>query len=154
MALLSHWTDRLRRLSMADTRLLLLAWWYFARVDLVIRTRPFAYWRGWLDETTDVPRDLDESLPIARVIKLSEWAARHHWAPMNCLRRCFVQRRLLARQGTVAQLRLGVRMVDDGRLQAHAWLTLDDQLLNDSTAVIETYQELRVDAWDELPTFS
>lgn len=143
--------ERLRRLTPAEIGLILSAWLRFAWVDLVIRTRPFPRWRAWLDGPPALSVARGRSLRAARVIALTEWVARHHWAPMNCLRRCIVQRNLLARHGIDAQLHLGVRADGRGGVEAHAWLSHAGRLLNDSADVVDSYKVLQADAFDDLP---
>jgi len=58
-------------------------------------------------------------------------AARHGAYRVNCLPTSLVLRYLLLRQGIQADLRVGVRKADDGRLDAHAWVEHAGQPLID-----------------------
>lgn len=139
MGSLSRAIRGLSRLSAGDLALLTEAWWRFAIVDLTIRTRDYRHWRHWLqDETHEESAELPAV--VQDVVRLSEIAARHHWAPMNCLRRSLVQRQLLARRQVPSTLHIGVRLADGKRLEAHAWLSSRGQLLNDTPANVATYQ--------------
>ncbi|HPQ25057.1 MAG TPA: lasso peptide biosynthesis B2 protein [Gammaproteobacteria bacterium] len=145
---------KLSALSSSEMAVLAQAWLLFAWVDLNIRYRPYARWRHWLgDERRQTgPAVTDDAR--SRVVQLAEIAARHHWAPMNCLRRSLVQKRLLAGRGVAAALHIGVRVAPSGAVEAHAWLSADGHLLNDTAEHIAGYQALVPDAWDHLPSFT
>ena len=130
---------RLLRTPPADLLLIARAWCLFYRVDWVIRHRDYARWPQWMkiepgDAGDQGEVDQREREAIARIIRLSEIAGRHHLRPMNCLRRCLVQRRLLKR------LVLGVKT--DAGLAAHSWLCVGDDVVNDSPAVTQGYERL------------
>lgn len=61
---------------------------------------------------------------------------------MNCLRRCLAQHHLLCKHGFTAEVVFGVRREGES-LHAHAWLTLNGVVINDSAEVIEAYTALR-----------
>jgi hypothetical protein len=75
---------------------------------------------------------------IAELGRMVDIAARHHPAPTTCLTRSLVLGRLLRRRGVDAQLRIGVRLVEQ-QLSAHAWLECDGTPLNEHRAVIAQY---------------
>ena len=66
-------------------------------------------------------------------------AARHGPYRANCLPTSLVLRRLLLRQGIQADLRVGVRKADDGRLDAHAWIEHAGQPLIDRSDVHQRF---------------
>jgi hypothetical protein len=80
-------------------------------------------------------------LPLGRAIAISEIAARHHVFHINCLRRCLVQRRMLAQYGLVSTLHFGVAK-EQNKMKAHCWLTYKGELINDGPEVIASYTEL------------
>ena len=51
----------------------------------------------------------------------------------NCLEQSLVLCWLLRRRGIAADLRIGARK-DSDRFEAHAWVELNSQVLNDATA--------------------
>lgn len=155
------WTtlSKVLRLSSGDVVLLGRAWVLLHLADRAIRRRPYAQWPAWMRQGVDSAHAKDESgdsasaeqytehrtpdraLQVARLIRLSEIAARYHYRPMNCLRRCLAQHRLLAEQGIVATVHFGARRGDEG-LAAHSWLTVKGRVVNDSEDVVERYATL------------
>jgi hypothetical protein len=89
---------------------------------------------GPLDPTPDEDFQkllLPRAYTIARIIKI---AARHGlWRP-QCLAQSLVLWWFLRRQKIDADLRIGVQPKGD-RLEAHAWVTFQDVVLNDSDDV-------------------
>ena len=72
----------------------------------------------------------DAALLIAR---MQAAAARNLFFHPNCLERSLVLRWLLRRRGIDAVLRIGARKESE-RFEAHAWVELDSQVLNDASA--------------------
>lgn len=72
-------------------------------------------------------------------------AARHHVILARCLHKSLTLHAWLRKEGLPSQLRIGVRK-DGGQLQAHAWIELGDQIVNDAPEVSGTYAPLRVPA--------
>lgn len=79
------------------------------------------------------PRDQAE-----RVARLVAIAAHHGPYRATCLRRSLALWWLLRRRGMPAELRIGVRK-DSGGLEAHAWVDLNGQAVNDLQGVATTY---------------
>ncbi len=72
----------------------------------------------------------ESALLIAR---MQEAAARNLFFRANCLEQSLVLWWLLRRRGIDAVLRIGARK-DSDRFEAHAWVELDSQVLNDAAA--------------------
>lgn len=144
------WLSRFRAVRPGEVPLLAESWVLFAWLDLSIRFRGYERWRHWLDPA---PRPTQPPLAdhdIDHLIRLSERIARHHWAPMNCLRRSLVQQRLLASRGVDATLHIGVRAAADKSVEAHAWLSHRGRILNDTPENVAAYQVLEPDHWGRL----
>ncbi len=120
-----HWT------------LLAQAWFLHALFDLRIRFGRYDRWKSLCSPSV---KSVAAPIPATKVIQFAEQAARHHCFPVNCLRRCLVQLHLLAKQGHAGRLHIGVRKSKG--FEAHCWLTLDGQLINDSDENVATYSEL------------
>lgn len=90
---------------------------------------------------------------VAHIIHLSESAARHHLRPMNCLRRSLTQQRLLRRRHLSSNLHIGVR-TGESALEAHAWLSWQGKVLNDTPDVGEHYAELQAEQWGSVGRFT
>jgi hypothetical protein len=71
--------------------------------------------------------------------------------PMSptCLRRSLTLARELDRLGLSGDIHLGVRDVD-GRIEAHAWVQVGADILNDEPALIATYTPLDAGALERL----
>jgi hypothetical protein len=72
----------------------------------------------------------ESALVIAR---MQETASRNLLFRTNCLERSLVLWWLLRRRGIDAAMRIGARKESD-RFEAHAWVELDSQVLNDASA--------------------
>jgi hypothetical protein len=77
----------------------------------------------------------DEAQRIARLVAI---AAHHGPYRATCLRQSLALWWLLRRRGIPAELRIGVRK-DSGDLQAHAWVELAGQALNDPLGATSSY---------------
>jgi len=132
----------------AELLVLLEAWFIFFKWDLLISFTQYKNWRseigdlsGFNDSTKGVTTPLPEQVKL--IIKLSEIAGRFHIRKMNCLRRCLSQQKMLAKRGFNACMHIGVSLEGD-KLKAHAWLTLQGTVINDSEDVLSRYSELKV----------
>jgi len=74
---------------------------------------------------------VDESALL--IARMQEAAARNLFFRANCLEQSLVLWWLLQRRGIDAALRIGARKESD-RFEAHAWVVLDSQVLNDASA--------------------
>ena len=150
-------TKKLLGLRGRDVALLAEAWLLLAWVDLVVSLLPYRYWSRWLQKAGPmrVSKSNSESSreqEVARIIQLSEAAARNHLRPMNCLRRCFVQQGLLRRRKVLSRMHIGVRKTSNG-LEAHAWLSSQERVLNDTPDVGHRYAELQAEQWASISRF-
>ena len=62
---------------------------------------------------------------------------------ITCLRRSLTLQRELHRSGIRAALALGVRQ-RDGRVEAHAWIEVGGEVVNDPAELVATYRPLAV----------
>jgi hypothetical protein len=62
---------------------------------------------------------------------MSAAAARNLFFSTNCLEKSLVLWWLLRRRGIAAELRIGARK-ELGRFEAHAWVEMDSQVMNDA----------------------
>ncbi|MBL4782722.1 MAG: lasso peptide biosynthesis B2 protein [Porticoccaceae bacterium] len=148
-------TKKLFGLGWRDIALLAEAWLLLTWVDLVISLLPYRYWSRWLQGPPQVEQDFRDGRSeqgAARIIRLSEAAARNHPRAMNCLRRCFSQQHLLRRRHMSSQIHIGVRKTVAG-LEAHAWLSSQGRVLNDTPDVGHRYAELQAGQWASISRF-
>ena len=139
---------KLFKFSIKELWVLLEAWFIFVKWDLLISFTQYETWRNKiilspnLDNATSSIDDATLAKQIKLIIKLSEIAARFQIRKMNCLRRCLSQQQMLKKRGFSAQMHIGVRFEEE-QLLAHAWLTIQGKVINDSEDVIDRYSELK-----------
>ncbi len=91
--------------------------------------------------TRAIPSETPPEIAVERGRTLSRWvgvAARCGLVRGTCLTQSLTLLRLLQREGMMGQLRIGVRMQAD-QLDAHAWVEVDGQPVNDSPDVTTRY---------------
>lgn len=113
--------DAVISLPPRERALLAAAWLWLLVADLALRAFSLAGVRRLLAPAAPARRPGGQAVPVERLARLIEVAARHHLYPMTCLRQALVLERWLAQQGLAADLRIGVRR-EGSRLWAHAWL--------------------------------
>lgn len=135
--------------TLPELCILLEAWFVFLKWDLLISFSQYERWRSELSglhKVNDSTARAEASpLPfeqVKQVIKLSEVAGRFHIRKMNCLRRCISQEKMLEKRGFKTRMHIGVRFEEE-KLKAHAWLTLQGKVINDSADVSTRYSELK-----------
>mgnify|MGYP002713313733 CR=1 FL=1 len=130
---------------------ILEAWVILAWVDLRISATGYKAWRHYFNMSGEGHQsDSNPSSDMLRaIVNSSETAARHHWRKMNCLRRCIAQQRMLLRREIPTTLHVGVKK-EGGRVKAHAWLSSQQRVINDSEDVTQRYQELQKENWNEV----
>jgi hypothetical protein len=70
----------------------------------------------------------------------------------TCLRRSLTLLRELRRQGVGGTLHIGVRTGASGSIEAHAWVQVLDDVINDNVDVVATYTELSAGDAERLAT--
>lgn len=72
----------------------------------------------------------------------------------TCLRRSVTLKRELSRRGLTSTMHIGVRIVEE-KIEAHAWVQVGSEVVNDELEVVVTYSEIAVGELDSLmPSFS
>ena len=121
-----------------------------------LRALPFSYWRHRLGDTADAPTTPPgvSKQPAERIA----WAvgvAAAYVPGATCLVQALVARSMMLRQGFPAQVRIGVRPGETTRMEAHAWLVLDGQvILGDSPGCPHTVLEESAASGSEAPVDS
>lgn len=137
--------------SVAELFILLEAWFIFLKWDLIISFTQYDNWRSEISKLTSENHPVKEieltsfeqTKRIKQIIQLSEVAGRFHLRKMNCLRRCLSQQKMLSKRGFNACMHIGVD-IEEGKLKAHAWLTFQGKIINDSPEVLIQYSELKM----------
>ncbi len=114
--------------------------WLVPALHVAVRLFEYRRTREWLDRraaSQGSPAAVSSSdvdtwrLATARVTHYS-------WVPGNCLSRSLALLYVLRSRGHDAHLHLGVAR-PDGTFAAHAWVTMGDDVLNDSQDVASRY---------------
>jgi hypothetical protein len=129
--------------SAQDWILLVQAWSLLLVLDIALRMLPFRKVQGWI-RSPDQPEvsTIKAEKIIQRSSDFVDLAARHHLYPMTCLRRSLALQWLLSRSGLDTTLQFGVRR-ENGKLQAHAWLDYQGQVIDKIRIPIEQYANLK-----------
>jgi hypothetical protein len=141
---------KLFSLSKTELSILLEAWVVFLKWDWLISFTQYSNWQGEIANLTSendavAPENKADEASLSQltlVIKLSEKVAKHHIRKMNCLRRCLTQKQMLQKRGYPTRMHIGVA-IDNETLKAHAWLTYQGKIINDSDDVTTRYGELK-----------
>lgn len=130
----------------AQDRLLFIKTWLFLLgVDLALRMLPFRKVQSWIKSSSlnrESPQQDQVETVVRRASEFVDRAARHHLYPMTCLRRSLTLQWLLSRYGLDTRLEFGVRR-REGKLQAHAWLEYQGQVIGDTSLPDDQYARLR-----------
>src|SRR5262245_28511678 len=121
--------SRLLRLSGAERWLLLVSAILLPLLAAALRVAGFARVRRWLAPSR-VHRSATSEVEPRRLAVLVNAASNHLPIAGSCLTRSLLLDWMLRRRGVDSTMRLGVRLVD-GRLQAHAWVEVGGQPIND-----------------------
>ena len=122
------WTlRRLLALPRTDRQLLAAAGLFVFAARVSLRLLPYAFVRrvaARLSHAVKYPR-----FPAARIAWAVAVASRRVPGGKNCLAQALAAHVLLARHGLASRLRLGVARTPDGRLDAHAWVEAERDVL-------------------------
>lgn len=130
---------RLIRLPFADKTLLARAWFALLAVDLGVRLASFDAVQHFIDRHAKAG-GVQSPARLQFFVRL---AARHHLWKMACLPQALALRWLLAREGVLAAVIIGVRK-SDAVLEAHAWVELDGMALGEPADVRERFGVMQV----------
>ena len=141
------------KFSAKELLLLVEAWVVFLKWDLLISFTQYEKWRNKIHCLSNLRKpslnDAEKSAntaitpeQITLIIRLSEISGRFHFRKMNCLRRCVSQQEILVKRSIDTRMHIGIR-IEEEKVKAHAWLTLNGRVINDSEEVISLYSELK-----------
>lgn len=129
--------------SAQDWSLLVQAWSLLLAFDVALRVLPFRKVQGWIKSPGQKEiSTLKAEQIIRRSSHFVDLAARNHLYQMTCLRRSLALQWLLARSSLDTSLQFGVRR-ENGKLQAHAWLEHQGQVIDKTPIPIEQYTNLK-----------
>ena len=136
--MIERW-KRFRRLSVFERGIVLEATGGLLATWIGLRLIGFRRWERVLEvfapsaNTTLAAQGASIQECALRIARMQAAAARNLFFRSNCLERSLVLWWLLRRCGINAALRIGARK-DSERFEAHAWVELGSQVLNDASA--------------------
>ena len=135
---------RFRKRPREDRALILRAMLLLPLTEFGLRVFGFRRWKGWIERVTVQTRPQQAADPASqseiagRAVRAVRAVELHGPAGSNCLERSMTLWWLLRRQGIGGELHIGARK-NGLRLEAHAWVELSGQVLNDSAEVHNHY---------------
>lgn len=120
------------------------AWLLLFWVELGLRRFSYTRVSQWFtpkQDRTYTTESKDATQQIKRIWQLVDMASRNHILTITCLRRSLVAQRLISKQGIPVELHFGVKK-DNGRIQAHAWLEYQGQVIGDPEQLTQAYEPL------------
>ena len=129
-------TSKLMALSLNDQLLAARIWCLLGLTRVIQSCVSFARIVAYMQQATGTP-DISNSQSVAHLV--SQVANHTPWES-NCLTRSICCGYLLRARGYGFSFHLGTRL-DSGQLEAHAWLTAGDKILDDEDFVAR-YQEI------------
>lgn len=154
--MMASWIRRFRALELRDLWLLARAFISLTLVDLILRVvgvRPFVGDNRTAAALTEGRISPETVQRIQRDAHWIEVASRHHFVRARCLHRSLALHLWLRRDRLPSVLRIGVRK-EDGALQAHAWVELHGQVVNDAPAAVATFTPLAPSATPPLASYT
>jgi Transglutaminase-like superfamily len=135
---------RFRKRPPEDRALILRAALILPLTEIGLRLFGFRRWKE-LIEKFSLPARLSQSLPAdlqretaMRAVRAIRSVELHGPTNPNCLERSMTLWWILRREGVDGELHIGARK-EGGRFEAHAWVELGGQVLNDGAEVHQHY---------------
>ena len=139
VAVLQARLSRFRFLPAAERRVLMSALLLLPLTAAGLRLIGFRRWRAvlcWALASRNKSLEPNFGVTPQRLAQLVFAASRTGWWTGACLERSLVLWWLLRRRNFAAELRIGARQRSE-RLEAHAWVQLDNVVLNDDQALVD-----------------
>ena len=135
---------RFRKRPPEDRILILRAAMILPLTEMGLRLFGFRRWKELIEKIC-LPTHLPQSLPAGvqretalRAVRAVRSVELHGPANPNCLERSMTLWWMLRRNGVDGELHIGARK-EGGRFEAHAWVELGGQVLNDGAEVHQHY---------------
>jgi hypothetical protein len=139
-------TAKLLALSWRERWLLLQAATGLASATLALRLLPFSRVQQLLSPaTTRHDHTAEEARPSIESIAAAVRHARQLVPQASCLPQALAGQQLLERYGYGAELRLGAVRGKDGKVEAHAWVVCDEQVVVGDLPDLALYTPLAAD---------
>jgi len=140
-----HNALRWSSLSGRERGIFLKAFILLLLVTTSLKTIGFRRTQAWLALKTSrafVPPVQQTRAEVRRTTHLVRSAKKWHILRSTCLSHSLVLRRLLRQQGIDSDIRIGVRRGTSGKVEAHAWIEWNGEVLNDCADIAAQYVPL------------
>jgi hypothetical protein len=130
------------------------SFWYLHRWDKTIRQKPFQQWQKHLNSASfDATEQANLSTSDIQLMrKAIDSVVRRSSRELNCMRRCLALKSMIERRKGQCTLHIGVKIqkpeaeaAERGAQQslfAHAWLSVNGVIINDTPESTSEYQEI------------
>lgn len=123
-----------------ERRAVITMLWLVPALHVAVRVFDYRRTRAWLDRRAEAQRAalVEPSNDLAAWRLAIARLTRYSWLPGNCLSRSLALLYVLRARGHNVQLHLGVSLAG-GTFAAHAWVTHEGTVLNDTQDVASRY---------------
>jgi hypothetical protein len=138
--MMNKW-QKFKKLSWAERVVILESMVMFVLVAPMLRFIGFGFCIKFLNLVIMSKNCDEQSLPMEQARKVAHLVnvtAYHMPVRANCLQRSMVLWWMLRREGIMSKVRFGARKESTG-LAAHAWVELNETVLNDSDDIAQKY---------------
>jgi hypothetical protein len=134
---------RLRRVTVREIGLALVAWRWVVDAQVSLRTRPFrTVYERFERQRLGQSRPPDRAAPTATELAIAVRRASRLVPGATCLPQALATRAMLTRRGIVSELRIGVARDARGDVQAHAWVEVAGRVVIGNLPDLARYQRL------------
>ena len=129
-------------LRFSEKFLLFRIWCILIIVRLALAMKPFKNVREWLQGYSNPKKNLEKKITAERISWLVDVAGRFVFRDKPCLTTALVLQMLLARRGYQSNIKLGIRKNESGKIEAHAWLLLDGEIVIGNIPDLDEFKEM------------
>ena len=134
--------SRFLQLRFSEKILLFRVWCILIIVRSALALKPFKKVRDWLDDYSTPQKKLQNKIDPKRLAWLVDVAGRFVFRDKPCLTTALVLQMLLARRGHPTNIKIGIRKNEKGKIQAHAWLLHDEEIVIGNIPDLDEYKEM------------
>jgi hypothetical protein len=131
------------QLPRPEQLLLMRAFWALVRITLGLRTIPWRTLQGRLLKLANRrPRCAPTQRPSAQRIGWAVHVASRYVPKAGCLPQALAAQFLLTRYGYPVRLQIGIAKNEDGKFEAHAWVTYESGVIIGGVCDLERFVPL------------
>jgi hypothetical protein len=120
-------------------RLVIEAWVLLLSFELAVRSKAFERIRSTVQRQQVLPARTASSIPSERLGRAMDYACVFYFKRVQCLQRSAATTLLLRRHGWNAEMVTGVQIIP---YNAHAWVEVHGEVVNDKPYMRDIYQVL------------